>query len=1422
MMNDIVKAVCAVRLFICRCRLHVRREAIGRACVAILVGICLGTPGPATANPVGLNSPTSGVAFSGVGTPNVTITSSALRSIVNAQGFDIASNETTSVLQAANAAMLVRIGSLNPTSIQGQLNAMGTLVLINPNGVFFGAGSQINVNGLIVSSLNMTDGNFLNGRYLFEGAATAGMVRNDGQIVAGSQGVYLLAPNTMNVGGITSSGGPVALAAGTTAYLSDRADGRGFLVEVKAPAGEALNLGRLVATDGGQLSMIGRLVTQSGLVQANSVQRQNGKIKLVASEQATLGATGRTVADGGEVSVSGRAIEQQGLVQSIGTPTQSGRVELVASERVNLRAGSQTIVKGGETDISDGGTIAAMATNATTGTVTIEDGAVLDIAHGVSGGSRGEVWLGGASVARPAVITGLVDGDVHTIPRTRTVTASDLAADSPRSYSNFYALDNLMVNVSSFNLASRAMTPATTGTARIGTLRFFAGNDLLVNNTNIQNGQNSGIGAAIGWNLVGTAKNDIVFNTATWSTSAGGSISLDATRDIKLVPDGGGGLTTLRTFTGGDIAIHAGRDLMAPFARPTGIVQYAGIRLQGTGNLSITTGRDFLGGIMAAAPAGPGFLLSDGRAVVSVGGNVGSVYAPGTPNPAGPQHGYANVLLGGGTLDLATGQVEQGSQRAARVNIVTGGNIYLGNAMDSGSAEGFGRGAFDALTVHPNSEVRLTSYGGDIFLNPLGITLDQPSTAVLPPTFIVNAPNGSISIQSQLDFWPSTTGNLALTAGNSIEGTVGEAGFVSTTIGLCRLCPNIGIRPSTQPPSFSLVTNGGDIKDLKLELANPAVTRTVTISSGRDIANVFGTIAVPDRGSSLSVTITAKRNIDFTGQLDANGNEIVDPTGSGFLFGGTGLVKLTAGGNLNLAKSFGLRYQSDPEQPTIDADQGGLLDVAVGENLIMDRSRIITNNGAGLFIHGPTANPPVGATTATATSTTLNGNPVYVVGGQVVRDVAGHPVVVGANDVIVGKEVLVVDGTPVLSINGKPIVIDRMSSETVTAGDVVHGTAVLDRPLVQLPDGTMLLMINGKAVFSSAPGGGPTEGRPSVSNGAVTLMVGGNQVTVVEPLGGTVNVGTASNTVTDQTGILTVRGGSVDLKATKNIEVNLSRIATLGGGNITLTSTTGDINAGTGSITDITQFPIQEQRPDGTVVTTLFAVPGSGIFTFHPRDGNLPNVPVFDPISPLETRVILHRFLGHDVSELEPLLPDAREAWKNQYEQRVSQLFAGFRLGDIDLTAAHNVIVPPAGIRGRNVTINAGHDLELQGGAIRGIATVNVGGQVIGSLSAFQGVFTVNLGGIAGGSPGTTLGLGSITGGIGTVTTSSAVMASTSAVSVTGSKAAAEAQSTQPVTESRAVADRTGKKGGGQSTQGSLRIRDKVRIKVETKPEDAT
>lgn len=1364
----------------------------------------------------------------GLGTTHVTVNQASQLAKIH---WDSLGNKAGEVLQynqpSTGSVALNIIGGADSSHFLGSVFANGSVIFVNPNGVFFGPQSQVNVGGLIASSLNLTDANFVSGRYAFDGSSAAGMVRNEGQITAGPYGVYLLAPNVSNSGIITTPGGQIALGAGTTAYLSTRADGRGFLTEVTAPTGDVLNVGRMIA-DGGQVSMIGRLVTQSGLVQANTVQKQNGVIKLVASDQATLSAGSQTVADGGEIAVSGRIIEQQGLVRSGGIAAQSGRVEFVATEQVNLRAGSQTIVKGGDGDVIDGGTIAAMATNPTNGTVTIESGAVLDVSGGASGGHGGELWVGGMSAPSTVSFLGMANagydpGVLRTVSRARTVTTADLTGGTSRSYLNFYALDDLTVNVApQFNLASRTIIPALDGSARTGTLRFFAGNNLIVEPSVLQNGNRNpttSTSTANPWNLVGTAVNDVLFQpqfgqSTIWSTGKG-SITLQAGRDIKLTPDGGGGATTIQTFDG-DINITAGRDVVAPSTLINS--QYSGIRLdrvvvnatdpsQGAGNLFLSAGGSLIGGKVNGVDAGPGFVLSNGTARVRVGGNIGS------------SSEYATFTVGSAGVPL-TGNIAApiaNSQTVATLDVVAQGNVYVGNVQDRGVSEGLRTPTFNASTVNQNSSVSFIAVNGDIHLRPVDISSSRTSSHLLPPTFAALAQKGNLFIESNLEFWSSPVGSLNFLAGQSILGRPGAGD------GMMLNCP-LSCNPITDSGSettspITLTALGGDISDLTLNFVD-SYLKVVNVTAKNNIRNISGVFAVPEftdgAGNAVpAVTITAQTGIiDFSGLTSNN---------AGFLFGGTGWAKVSAHGNLELGVSQGLVFQLDPHQVT-DASNvnvpnaGGLLDLAVGGSIAMTKSKIQSNNGASLFIHGLDAQLPVSGSTATATTATVGGSSVYVVNGQPVLDVTGSPVVVGANDTIAGHSVLVVNGKAVLGVNGKPIVVDDATSNVIMAGDLVHGTAVLDRPLVQLTDGTIVAVINGKTVYGTLSGAAGVNGRPRVDAGGVILTVGGKQVRVVEPVGGAVDVGTSDRSINnpdDKTGILTVRGGAIDLKATGNIDVNLSRIATLGGGNISLTSTTGNINAGNGSRDDVTSFVIEQPGPNGSIFRSLFKVPGSGIFTIHPDDGDLPNIPPFDPLSPFHKQVIMHQFLGHDVSNMLPLVPAADEAWKNQYDQSVRQLFAGFKLGDITLKASHDVIVPPAGIRGRNITIEAGHNLDLQGGMIRGISTVNVGAQILGSLNSFVGAFVGTVG------SGSTVGLGNITGTVGSVTTTPSVTASVSTASLTSTKAADDAKSSQPVGEPKAVADRGNKQGGQEMAAGSLRVRDKVKIRVETKQEQA-
>ena len=227
--------------------------------------------------------------------------------IINWQSYSIGAGEITRFLQqSASSAVLNRIISQNPSAILGALQSNGRVFLINPNGILFGAGAQIDVAGLIASTLNLANADFLAGRLRFTDVPGAGSMVNQGNItsVQGGQ-VYLVGPAVTNSGIITSPKGEVILAAGNSVELVNPGTPN-LRVEIIAPDNQAINLGQIVA-DSGRVGIYGGLINHSGTIRADSaVATDDGRIVLKATESVTLEPTSVISASGtkgGEISV---------------------------------------------------------------------------------------------------------------------------------------------------------------------------------------------------------------------------------------------------------------------------------------------------------------------------------------------------------------------------------------------------------------------------------------------------------------------------------------------------------------------------------------------------------------------------------------------------------------------------------------------------------------------------------------------------------------------------------------------------------------------------------------------------------------------------------------------------------------------------------------------------------------------------------------------------------------------------------------------------------------------------------------------------------------------------------------------------------------------------------------------------------------
>lgn len=285
--------------------------------------------------------PTDGVVAAGSATisstgSTTTINQSTANAVINWQSFGIAAGQTVQFVQPGSTSVaLNRVLGADASSILGNLSANGKVFLLNPNGILFGSGAQVNVGGLVATTMSLSDAKFMAGDHSFTNAGN-GSVINQGTINAADGGyVALMGKNVANQGVITARLGSVALAGGQAATLDLAGDGMLRVSVTQGAVNALVENGGMIRADGGKVlmttqaagSLLHTAVNNTGVIQAQTIGNRNGTILLLGDMDSgtmnvagTLDASAPNGGNGGFIETSAATVSIGSGVRTTAAP----------------------------------------------------------------------------------------------------------------------------------------------------------------------------------------------------------------------------------------------------------------------------------------------------------------------------------------------------------------------------------------------------------------------------------------------------------------------------------------------------------------------------------------------------------------------------------------------------------------------------------------------------------------------------------------------------------------------------------------------------------------------------------------------------------------------------------------------------------------------------------------------------------------------------------------------------------------------------------------------------------------------------------------------------------------------------------------------------------------------------------------------
>ena len=913
----------------------------------------------ASANPTGPQIVAGQVSVSSTG-KQLTVTNSP-GSIINWQSFSIAPGELTRfVQQNSSSSVLNRITGQNPSQILGALQSNGKVFLINPNGIVFGANSRVDVNGLVASSLNLTDADFLAGEFKFTGNGNAGSVRNEGAITTPGGGqVYLIASSVTNSGLITTPGGDVLLAAGHSVTLGDSRD-PDIAVVVSASGDQALNVGRIVA-DSGRVGIYGALVDQNGAVSANSaVAGADGKILLKSSGATSLGAGSTTTAtgagSGGSVQILGPGINLTGDAVVDASGATGGGTVLIGGdlhganpsvEDAQLTSvGTAVHIDADALNSGNGGQVVVWSNQQTRmgGQISARGGAVGGNGGFVESSSKGLLdFQGLADLRAPhgAAGTLLLDpsdiniqfGDTSqgvTVPGTAPYTITATQATS------FLSTQDLQAELSLGNVTVSTSSSATAplgGSISVNSVLTWANSNRLTLAADQDVVINAPMTATLG-SLVMTAANGSIMQSLTGSSPA--TISVAALS--ASAPHGTVRLTEPTNQISGPIAGVASQG----FA----LVNSAPIAVGTVGTLSgIDAGSSAVTLTSAGTVTTTGSTIAGSTLQISAVGGVGSAQVPLSTQVGSLQVTNAGggdiAVSNGGALAIADiGTLGYGIEQSASGNIfiASDSQITVNDAIQiQGSAGSIGLHAANGLAL--NAMITAPGAGGTVALESDAGDITQTGSISAAAVSAV-ATQGSVQLTGPANAIGAIAGTangsqgFALTDGTGVHvGTVPTVGSAAVVTGITAAAASGG--------GIALQTaNGGDITiDSAVNAGNASVALNAAgaVSQGNGGMISAGSLSVT-AGSATGIGSAAAPLLTTIGTLTSATSQ-----GPVYLSNGTdmtidaiqamGVVNVNTPGSISLPAAQACDCGAGISGSTVTLTAGGAMDLAAGSTV---------------------------------------------------------------------------------------------------------------------------------------------------------------------------------------------------------------------------------------------------------------------------------------------------------------------------------------------------------------------------------------------------------------------------------------------------------------------------------------------------------